>query len=47
VEFQVLDQATARSNEEGENAHELYKERQRAIVDKRLKRGGRWKRRPV
>ena len=45
VEFQVLDLETARANEEGENAHRLYKQRQRAIVEKRLKKGGRWKRR--
>ena len=41
VEFQVLDRATAQANEEGENAHSLYKERQRAIVGQRLKRGRR------
>jgi uncharacterized protein (TIGR04552 family) len=40
VEFQVLDQETARLNEEGDNAHHLYKERQRAIVSARLKKGG-------
>lgn len=45
VEFQVLDQGTAEANERGENAHELYKERQRAIVEARLKKGARWKRR--
>ena len=45
VEFQVLDRETARLNEEGDNAHHLYKERQRAIVSSRLKKGGRWKRR--
>ncbi len=45
VEFQVLDRATARRNEEGENAHHLYKQRQRAIVESRLKKGGRWRRR--
>jgi uncharacterized protein (TIGR04552 family) len=44
VEFQVLDEATAEANESGENAHHLYKERQRAIVQKRLKKGGRWRR---
>ena len=43
VEFQVLDRETARANEEGENAHRLYKQRQRAIVDQRLKKGARWK----
>jgi hypothetical protein len=36
----VLDQETARLNEEGDNAHHLYKERQRAIVSARLKKGG-------
>ena len=40
----VLDEATAEANESGENAHHLYKERQRAIVQKRLKKGGRWRR---
>jgi len=44
VEFQVLDRETARLNEEGDNAHHLYKERQRSIVSSRLKKGGRWKR---
>lgn len=44
VEFQVLDRETARANEEGENAHWLYKDRQRAIVGRRLRRGGRYKR---
>jgi uncharacterized protein (TIGR04552 family) len=44
VEFQVLDRETARRNEEGENAHHLYKERQRAIVEQRLKKGARWRR---
>ena len=44
VEFQVLDRETARLNEEGENAHIHYKNRQRAIVGKRLKKGGRWRR---
>ncbi len=43
VEFQVMDELTAHKNEEGENAHDLYKERQRAIVSKRLKKGARWK----
>jgi len=44
VEFQVIDRETARLNEEGENAHKYYKNRQRAIVAKRLKKGGRWRR---
>lgn len=41
VEFQVVDEATAEANEQGENAHDRYKERQRAIVERRLKRGRR------
>lgn len=40
VEFQVLDEETARNNEIGENAHHLYKERQQRVVERRLKRGG-------
>ena len=44
VEFQVLDRATALANEEGENAHSLYKERQRVIVAQRLRKGARYKR---
>lgn len=44
VEFQVLDKETAKKNEEGENAHRLYKQRQRAIVSSRLKKGARYKR---
>lgn len=44
VEFQVLDRETARANEEGENAHRLYKDRQRAIVGSRLRKGGRYQR---
>lgn len=39
VEFQLLDQDTARSNEAGENAHILYKIRQYRRVAQRLKRG--------
>jgi uncharacterized protein (TIGR04552 family) len=39
VEFQVLDEATAKANDEGENAHELYKERQNKIVASRLRKG--------
>jgi len=41
VEFQVIDRQTARENEEGENAHRLYKNRQRSIVQARLRKGGR------
>ena len=43
VEFQVLDKETARLNEEGDNAHKLYKERQKAIVGRRLRKGSRAK----
>ncbi len=43
VEFQVIDQHTARTNEEGDNAHSLYKQRQRTIVQARLRKGGRRK----
>jgi uncharacterized protein (TIGR04552 family) len=39
VEFQLLDQETARANELGENAHALYKARQYRRVAARLKRG--------
>ena len=39
VEFQLLDEETARRNEEGENAHHLYKQRQGRVVAERLKRG--------
>jgi len=39
VEIQILDAATARANEEGENEHERYKRRQRARVLRRLSRG--------
>ena len=44
VEFQVVDAETAEQNELGENAHELYKERQREIVASRLRKGGRYRR---
>jgi uncharacterized protein (TIGR04552 family) len=40
VEFQLLDEATARTNEQGENAHSRYKARQHRVVASRLKRGG-------
>ncbi len=46
VEFQILDAATAEANEKGENAHALYKARQRHIVAKRLRRGGLERARP-
>lgn len=39
VEFQLLDEETSRRNEEGENAHTLYKGRQYRRVAARLKRG--------
>jgi uncharacterized protein (TIGR04552 family) len=39
VEFQVLDQETARQNEVGEAAHERYKRRQLQEVLRRLSRG--------
>ena len=39
VEFQLMDEATARENEEGENSHEVYKRRQRSKVLRRLSRG--------
>jgi uncharacterized protein (TIGR04552 family) len=39
VEFQVVDKATADTNETGENAHELYKRRQADRVETRLMRG--------
>lgn len=41
VEIQVLDAETARTNEQGDSAHHLYKQRQQAVVAQRLKRGGR------
>lgn len=44
VEFQVLDVETASMNEEGENAHQHYKNRQQQVVSRRLKRGGRTRR---
>ena len=39
VEFQMVDQATARRNEEGDSSHERYKRRQSKIVLRRLSRG--------
>ncbi|XXF80474.1 TIGR04552 family protein [Myxococcaceae bacterium GXIMD 01537] len=39
VEFQIVDEETARENEEGENAHKLYKRRQKRRVLHRLSRG--------
>ncbi len=44
TEFQVVDADTAVANESGDNAHEHYKDRQRAIVASRLRKGGRYKR---
>jgi uncharacterized protein (TIGR04552 family) len=39
VEFQIVDEETSRENEEGENAHKLYKRRQKQRVLHRLSRG--------
>ena len=39
VEFQLMDEETSRTNEEGENSHEKYKRRQRRKVLRRLSRG--------
>ncbi len=39
VEFQIMDSATARANEQGESAHERYKRRQIKKVLRRLSRG--------
>ena len=39
VEFQMVDEETSRRNEEGQNAHKLYKRRQRRRVLRRLSRG--------
>jgi uncharacterized protein (TIGR04552 family) len=39
VEFQIMDEETSRQNEEGENAHKLYKRRQKRRVLRRLSRG--------
>lgn len=39
VEFQVVDEATARTNEEGDSSHERYKRRQLKRVLRRLSRG--------
>ena len=41
VEFQLLDEATALANEQGDNAHHRYKQRQHDVVARRLKRGRR------
>ncbi len=38
-EFQIADETTARQNEEGENSHDAYKQRQRDVVLKRLSTG--------
>lgn len=45
VEFQVVDEDTARRNETGENAHRHYKGRQTAVVELRLRRGAATRRR--
>ncbi|SEN25625.1 TIGR04552 family protein/TIGR04562 family protein [Stigmatella aurantiaca] len=39
VEFQIVDEETSRLNEEGDNAHKLYKRRQKRRVLRRLARG--------
>ena len=39
VEFQILDEATARENQTGENSHERYKRRQHMLVLQRLSKG--------
>lgn len=39
TEFQIVDEITARHNEEGDNAHALYKRRQHERVRSRLTRG--------
>ena len=39
AEFQIVDQETAVTNEEGDNAHEKYKERQQIRVKQRLQYG--------
>jgi len=39
VEFQLLDERTALLNEQGDNSHHLYKDRQHEVVARRLKRG--------
>ena len=41
VEFQIVDEKTAGENEEGDNAHSRYKERQLGRVKARLRKGGR------
>lgn len=43
VEFQVVDRMTAEANEQGENRHSAYKQRQRGKVKERLERGKRRK----
>lgn len=45
VEFQLVDEETARLNEAGENAHMLYKARQYETVSRRLVRGYEYARR--
>jgi len=39
VEFQLLDRETEKQNEQGDNAHDLYKERQKKEVEGRLLKG--------
>jgi uncharacterized protein (TIGR04552 family) len=42
TEFQLIDAQSARENEQGENSHAAYKERQRILVKARLTRGMKW-----
>lgn len=44
IEFQLVDEETARLNQEGENAHHAYKRRQHEVVARRLLHGGTHKR---
>ena len=39
TEFQIVDKETAISNEKGDAAHDLYKERQQEQVRRRLREG--------
>jgi uncharacterized protein (TIGR04552 family) len=42
TEFQIMDAETARTNEEGENSHQAYKDRQYERVKARLEQGLKW-----
>ena len=46
-EFQIVDQGTEQRNERGDASHELYKDRQRQAVKRRLKIGVRALKSPV